>query len=89
MPSTQKISIYLNNALKATPELVELDCESPLPDTIREMPESVSGRFVALEPDVAHDIEAAWKRVMILNLTQVLYTFTYDSRTGGFSARKR
>jgi hypothetical protein len=89
MPSTQTISIYLNNALKATSELVELDGESPLPDTIREMPESVSGRFVALEPDVAHDIEAAWKRVMILNPTQVLYTFSYDSSTGSFSARKR
>jgi len=89
MPSTQTISIYLNNALKATPEVVELDGESPLPDTIREMPDSVSGRFVALEPEVAHDIEAAWKRVMILNPTQVLYAFTYDSRSGSFLARKR
>jgi hypothetical protein len=89
MPVPQQISIYLNNALKATPELVELDGETPLPDTVRDMPDAVSGRFIELEPAVAHDIEAAWKRVMILNPTQVLYSFTYDSSTGKFSARKR
>ena len=33
--------------------------------------------------------EAAWKRVMILNATQVLYTFTYDAATERFSAHKR
>ena len=89
MPAPQQISIYLNNALKATPELVELDGETPLPDTVRDMPDAVSGRFIELEPAVAHDIEAAWKRVMILNPTQVLYSFNYDSSTGKFSARKR
>ena len=50
---------------------------------------SVTGHFVALDPTVAHDIEAAWKRVMILNATQVLYTFTYDPATVKFSAHKR
>jgi hypothetical protein len=85
----QSISVYLNNALKPTPELVELDGETALPEEIREMPESVTGHFVALEPTVAHDIETAWKRVMILNATQVLYTFTYDPAASTFSARKR
>jgi hypothetical protein len=42
-----------------------------------------------LDPSAAHDIEAAWKRVMILNDTEVLYTFTFDSNTNGFTARKR
>ena len=51
--------------------------------------EEVTGHFVALEATVAHDIEAAWKRVMILNATHVLYTFTYDSAAATFSAHKR
>ena len=85
----QSISEYLNNALKPTPELVELDGEAALPDAIRDMPEAVTGHFVALEPTVAHDIEAAWKRVMMLNATQVLYTFTYNPTAGTFSAHKR
>lgn len=89
MPASQTISVYLNNALTATPELVELDVEAPLPEEIRDMPEDVSGHFVSLEPEVAHDIEAAWKRVMMLNATQVLYTFAYDPATQRFTARKR
>jgi hypothetical protein len=89
MMPPQSISVYLNNALKPTPELVELDSETALPDAIRDMPEEVTGHFVDLDPMVAHDIEAAWKRVMILNATHVLYTFTYDPATGKFSAHKR
>ena len=89
MMAPQSISVYLNNALKPTPELVELDGEATLPDVIRDMPDEVTGHFVALEPMVAHDIEAAWKRVMMLNATHVLYTFTYSPETGTFSARKR
>jgi len=85
----QSISVYLNNALRPMPELVELDGEATLPDVIRDMPEEVTGHFVALDPATAHDIAAAWKRVMILNATQVLYTFTYDATTAKFSARKR
>jgi hypothetical protein len=85
----QLISVYLNNALRPTPELVELDGESHLPEEIREMPDDVSGHFVSLEPEVAHDIESAWKRVMMLNATQVLYTFSYDAASQRFSARKR
>jgi hypothetical protein len=85
----QSISVYLNNALKPTPELVELDGETTLPDAIRDMPDAVTGHFVALDSTVAHDIEVAWKRVMILNATQVLYTFTYDPAARTFSARKR
>ena len=85
----QSISVYLNNALKPTPELVELDGERALPDVIRDMPEEVTGHFVALDPAVAHDIEAAWKRVMIMNATQVLYTFTFDPGNQTFLARKR
>ena len=69
--------------------MVELDGESSLPEAIREMPDSVSGHFVSLDPTVAHDIEAAWKRVMILNATQVLYTFTYDRAAATFTAHKR
>jgi hypothetical protein len=85
----QSISVYLNNALKPTTELVELDGEGALPNVIRDMPEEVTGHFVALDPAVAHDIEAAWKRVMMLNATHVLYTFTYNPATGTFAAHKR
>jgi hypothetical protein len=89
MLAPQNVSIFLNNALKATPQLAELDSDAVLPEAIRDMPEEVSGRFVALDEQTAHDIVAAWKRVMILNPTQVLYTFTFDLETGKFSARKR
>ena len=85
----QSVSVYLNNALKPTPELAELDCDAALPEVIRDMPEDITGHFAALDPTVAHDIEAAWKRVMIFNATQVLYTFTYDPATARFSAHKR
>lgn len=89
MLSPQTISVYLNNALRPTPRTAELECESTLPEVIREMPDTVSGKFVALEPGEVQEMAAAWKKVMILNRTEVLYTFTFDAETGKFSARKR
>ncbi len=89
MLPSQDVSIFLNNALKATHQAAELDLDAPLPEVVRDMPEQVSGHFVALDPSTSHEIEAAWKRVMILNETQVLYTFTFDSRSSAFTARKR
>jgi hypothetical protein len=89
MLAPQTISVYLNNALKPIPQAAELDCEAALPDVIREMPEDVKGHFTNLDPTTAHEIEAAWKRVMILNATHVLYTFTYDPATESFAAHKR
>jgi hypothetical protein len=49
----------------------------------------VTGRFVDLDPTTHHDVETAWKRVVIFNKTDVLYTFTFDSQSSRFSARKR
>ncbi|MBS1858293.1 MAG: hypothetical protein JST11_23175 [Acidobacteria bacterium] len=89
MLAPQNVSVYLNNALKATPQLAELDCEQALPEAVREMPDEVHGHFVALDPALAHDMETAWKRVMILNATQVLYTFRYEPATEEFIAIKR
>ena len=89
MLAPQDISVFLNNALKPSHYPAELDSGTALPEVIREMPDQVSGRFVTLEPSVTHEIEAAWKRVMILNATQVLYTFTFDPSTGRFAAQKR
>jgi hypothetical protein len=85
----QDVSIFLNNALKPTSLPAEIEGESPLPEVIRDMPDQVAGRFVELDANSSHDLEAAWKRVMMLNSTHVLYTFTYDSQTNRFSARKR
>jgi hypothetical protein len=68
---------------------VVCECDAPLPEAIRDMPDQVSGHFLALDATAAHDIEAASKRVMILNPTQVLYTFTFDSQAMTFTARKR
>jgi hypothetical protein len=42
------ISIFLNNALSASHFAAESESDTPLPDAIREMPETVSGHFVAL-----------------------------------------
>ena len=89
MQAPQTISVYLNNALKPIAQAAELDCEAALPDVIREMPEDIQGHFTNLDPATAHEIEAAWKRVMILNATQVLYTFTYDPAAESFKAHKR
>jgi len=89
MLAPQTISVYLNNALRATPQLAELDSDHPLPDAVREMPEVVRGHFVGLAQGLGHDIEAAWKRVMILNSTEVLYTFQYDPVNENFVATKR
>jgi hypothetical protein len=83
----QDVSIYLNNALKPTHTLAELDCDASLPPSVAAMPEQISGRFVNL--DAPGEVEGAWKRVMILNETQVLYTFAFDAATAGFTARKR
>jgi hypothetical protein len=89
MLAAQTISVFLNNALKATPQLAELDCESPLPEAVREMPEEIHGHFVEVDPTLAHEMEAAWKRVMMLNSTHVLYTFRYEAASGNFVATKR
>jgi hypothetical protein len=83
----QDVSIYLNNALKATHTLAELDRDASLPPSVADMPDQISGKFVSL--DAPADVASAWKRVMIFNETQVLYTFTYDPATAGFTARKR
>jgi hypothetical protein len=83
------ISIYLNNALKPSHFAAELDSDTDLPESIRDMPDQVSGRLVDLQAPASEEIATAWKKVMILNPTQVLYTFTFDAATGQFAARKR
>ncbi len=85
----QDVAVYLNNALKATHELAELDTAEPLPETVAGMPDTVAGHFVSLEDPVADEMCKAYKRVMILNSTGVLYSFTYDPGTQTFIARKR
>jgi hypothetical protein len=89
MLPAQTVSIYLNNALRPTPREAELEGEQVLPEVIRDMPDSVAGKFVTLEPAEAQEIAAAWKKVMMLNRTEVLYTFTFDPETNKFAARKR
>ncbi len=89
MIAVQDAKIFLNNALRPTQMPIELDGEAPLPNVIREMPDQITGQFVGLEPAANQEIAAAWKRVMIFNATDVLYTFTFDSAAGRFAARKR
>ena len=60
------VSIFLNNALKAKHLTAELESDTPLPDAIREMPDSVSGQFVELDESGAAEIASAWKQTMIL-----------------------
>jgi len=83
------VSLFLNNALSARHFAAELESDTPLPDAIREMPETVSGHFVALDQSATAEIASAWKHTMILNATRVLYTFTFDPASGNFAARKR
>jgi len=85
----QEVSIYLNNALKGTHQMAELECAEPLPDNCSAMPAAVRGRFVGLDAALSEEIRSAWKRVMILNPTEVLYSFTFDPATGGFAATIR
>ncbi len=87
MLAPRDVSVYLNNALKATHRVAELD--SDLPETIRDMPDQVTGHFVNLDASTTQEMSSAWKRVIIFNDTQVLYSFTMDPATGNFSARKR
>jgi hypothetical protein len=89
MIAPQDVSIFLNNALKPDHYQAELDSGTALPETIRDMPDQVSGHFVGLDSQATHDIGTAWKRVMILNATRVLYTFTFDPAAQTFSAQKR
>ena len=89
MRPPQEVSVYLNNALKADPQLAQLEMEEPLPDTCSAMPGRVAGRFVALDPSAAEAIRAAWKRVMILNPTGVLYSFSFDPEAASFVATIR
>jgi hypothetical protein len=89
MLAPQDISIFLNNALKPDHYQAELDCEMQLPEAIRDMPNQVSGHLIGLETPAIHDIEAAWKRVMMMNATRVLYTFTFDPGNQTFLAQKR
>jgi len=89
MLPAQNIKVFLNNALRPTMMPAELEADNPLPEAIRDMPDLVTGRFVDLDPTTHHDVETAWKRVVIFNKTDVLYTFTFDSQSSRFSARKR
>jgi hypothetical protein len=89
MIAVQDIKIFLNNALRPTLVPIELDGDAPLPDAIRDMPDEVVGQFVGLDAAANQEISTAWKRVMIFNATNVLYTFTFDSAAGRFAARKR
>jgi len=89
MLAPQDISIFLNNALKPAHYQAELDSDTPLPESIRDMPDEVSGHLVGLDAPTVQEIGSAWKRVMIMNATQVLYTFTFDSANQTFLARKR
>ena len=45
MPAPVDVSIFLNNALKATHLMAELESDTPLPEAIREMPERISRTF--------------------------------------------
>lgn len=83
------VSIYLNNALSAKHLKAELESDTPLPDAIRDMPETVSGYFKDLDDGAKAEIASAWKQTMVLNQTRVLYTFTFDPVTAKFYARKR
>lgn len=89
MLAPREVSIYLNNALKATPVMAEVDSDTPLPEVIREMPQEVTGRFVGLDAPTAAEIAAAWKQIMRLNTTPVIYDFKFDPTTGAFKARRR
>ena len=89
MIAVQDIKIFLNNALRPTLVTIELDGDAPLPDVIRDMPDQIGGQFVGLDAAGNQEIAAAWKRVMIFNKTDVLYTFTFDPAASRFSARKR
>jgi hypothetical protein len=53
------------------------------------MPQQVSGRFAGLDEPTAAGIASASKRIMSLNVTPVIYDFTFDSATGRFTARRR
>lgn len=85
----QEISIYLDNALKANLQQAQLEIDEPLPDTCAAMPERVAGRFLDLEPATVDTIRSARKRVMILNRTEVLYSFSFDPDAGTFVATIR
>ena len=89
MLAPQDVSIFLNNALKPNHYQAELDSGTALPESIRDMPYQISGHLASLDDSTVQEIASAWKRVMILNATQVLYTFTFDSGTKTFAARKR
>jgi hypothetical protein len=89
MIAVQDAKIFLNNALKPTRMPIEVDGEAPLPDAIRDMPDQITGQFVGLDPAANQEIATAWKRVMIFNATEVLYTFTFDAAASRFAARKR
>jgi hypothetical protein len=89
MLAPQDVSIFLNNALRPNHYQAEIDSGAALPEAIRDMPDEVCGHLISLDDSTVRDIAAAWKRVMILNATQVLYTFTFDPAMQTFTAHKR
>jgi hypothetical protein len=89
MTAVQDSKVFLNNALKPTHMQIQLDGDAPLPETIRDMPEVVTGQFVELDAAANQELASAWKRVMIFNATEVLYTFTFEASASRFAARKR
>jgi hypothetical protein len=84
-----EVSIFLNNALSATHVTAEIDSDTPIPESSRDMPSQVSGRFAGIDNATSDEIVKSWKRVMRLNETPVIYDFQYDPAAGTFTARRR
>ena len=84
---TLMVSVWLNGK-SGPPIQAQLDIGGLLPDSAQQMPVTITGRLIGASDADALLIDEAQSRIMILNQTQVRYSFTFSSDTYQFTGKR-
>ena len=82
------VAVWLNDDVNSTRYRVQVFSDDEIPESKENMPAQMKGRFLELSDADALFMEAAGKRQMILNQTQVAYQFTFSRETFEFTATR-
>ena len=83
----QEIAVWLDST-HASQCYVQFYRSIQIPNAIEDMPGEMRGRFLTLTDSDARFMATAKKREMIVNKTQVRYSFTFSPKTWEFTATK-
>ena len=86
MIAPQIVAVWLNE--DSTRHKVQLYRDDKVPDGSQGMPDEIRGKFLELNDLEALLMEAASERQLILNRTQIMYSFVFSATTREFTATK-